>query len=59
MNDKDPGHTNWRFVEALVPQAYLFEVNLPAIMRPKLTKLSVHVLFSSFLAYNNPSTTSF
>jgi hypothetical protein len=59
MNDKDPGLSNWQFVEALVPQAYLFEANLPAITRPTLTKLLVHVLFSPFLAYNDPSTTSF
>ena len=61
MDDKDEGHSDWQFVEALVPQAYLFEANLPAIGWQTLTKLLVHILFSPwpFLAYNDPSTTWF
>jgi len=38
MSDKDG---LWQFVEAIVPQAYLFEINLPAVVRPTITKLDI------------------
>ena len=51
MGDKDG---LWQFVEAIVPQAYLFDINIPAVVRPTLTKLLV---LYPFLAYNGwPST---